>query len=62
MIVCHCRAVNNRQLINVIQRGATTIDELIEQTGCCTDCGTCESYVQEILEVELEKLSGQSKT
>jgi len=53
VIVCHCRAVSDRTIRASIRGGATTVDEVAEDTGASACCGGCEPTVTQILEQEL---------
>ena len=47
---CDCRQLSFIALRSYAQRhGITGVDELIRQTGCCTDCGTCRPHLEEFL-------------
>jgi bacterioferritin-associated ferredoxin len=41
MYVCLCRAVNERQIHEAVQRGARTMRELAQGLGVATGCGRC---------------------
>ena len=53
VIVCHCRAVSDRTIRASIREGATTLDDVAEETGASTCCGGCEPTVTQILDEEL---------
>jgi len=50
MTRCECRNLPFLGLLAYARRyGITTIEELMAATGCCTGCGTCRPYVEELL-------------
>ena len=50
MLVCHCRAVNDRQIENAALCGATSIREIVSACGAGGVCGGCRPAIEEILE------------
>ena len=47
---CECRELSFAGLLSYARRhGITTIEELIEATGCCTGCGSCRPLLEELL-------------
>ena len=49
MIVCHCRAVNDRAIREVIERGARTPREVALACHAGRTCGGCIPVVRELL-------------
>ncbi len=45
MIVCVCRAVGERQLRAVVERGACTLEAVERACGAGGDCGTCQPEI-----------------
>lgn len=41
MIVCLCHGVRDRDIDELIDRGAATVDEIGEMCGAGTGCGAC---------------------
>ena len=41
MIVCHCRAVNHREIEAAVDEGARSVPEVSAVCGAGTDCGGC---------------------
>lgn len=49
MIICMCKALNERQLRETIASGASSFDELQMETGVSTCCGACTDSVHALL-------------
>ena len=49
MVVCHCRAVNDKAIVAEILSGAVDADTLAERCGAGTRCGGCRPVVEELL-------------
>jgi bacterioferritin-associated ferredoxin len=47
--VCLCRAVSDRKVRKVINRGAATVDEVGAACGAGTGCGGCRPEIQALL-------------
>jgi len=49
MIVCHCNIITDKDIINLIDKGAKTLQEI--QCGCdaCKDCEGCKNTILDIL-------------
>lgn len=50
MIVCSCKAVNDRRITRAVEQGAATVEEVGEACGAGTKCGSCRPVVHEIIE------------
>jgi bacterioferritin-associated ferredoxin len=50
MILCLCRGVSEREVVEVVERGATTLAEVRRQCGAGTDCGSCVADITAQLE------------
>ena len=50
MLICSCRAVNDRSIRAAIQAGATTPQELAEMCGAGGECGGCVPALLELLD------------
>ncbi len=50
MIVCSCRAVSDRELVEAIRCGARSLDELSRRCdGAGRDCGACLAMLEDYL-------------
>ena len=49
MIVCHCLAKTDKDIISAIANGAKSVREIAEATLATTDCGTCTETIQKLL-------------
>ena len=49
MVVCHCRAVNDKAIVAEILSGALDADALAERCGAGSRCGGCRPVVEELL-------------
>jgi bacterioferritin-associated ferredoxin len=48
MIVCLCRAKNERDVLRAIEAGAETLSDL-QECGIGTDCGGCHGFLRGML-------------
>jgi len=48
MIVCLCRAKNERDVLRAIESGAETVSDL-QECGIGTDCGGCHGMLRSML-------------
>lgn len=49
MIVCHCRAVNHRQIEAAALCGASSVREIVGACGAGGVCGGCRPVIEELL-------------
>lgn len=50
MLVCHCRAVNDRQIEAAALCGASSVREIVAACGAGGVCGGCRPAIEEILD------------
>jgi len=55
VIVCHCRAVTDRDIRDSIRSGLTDLIEIEEATGAGSCCGGCLPAVHELVTGELDQ-------
>jgi len=50
MILCVCRGVSDREIVDAVRCGARTVDEVAR---CCAgaggDCGACQPFIERYL-------------
>ena len=49
MIVCHCRALNDRAVLDAIAEGVDDLHELALRCGAGSRCGGCQPLLVELL-------------
>ncbi|MFL5458673.1 MAG: bacterioferritin-associated ferredoxin [Myxococcales bacterium] len=49
MLVCVCRGVSDRELRDVLARGASTLRDVGRACGAGTDCGSCRDLLRNML-------------
>jgi bacterioferritin-associated ferredoxin len=49
MLVCVCRGVSDRELREVVARGASTLRDVGRACGAGTDCGSCRDLLRTML-------------
>jgi len=59
MIVCHCRGISERRILEVVREGCSTACAVAEACGAGTSCGGCVPLVCELVETELKKCGEQ---
>ncbi|PAT01248.1 (2Fe-2S)-binding protein [Candidatus Izimaplasma bacterium ZiA1] len=53
-IICHCQEVTYGDIVEAIQNGAKTVEEIGDKTEAGITCGGCIEDLEEILEEELK--------
>lgn len=49
-IVCSCMGVTNGMIKEAVDNGATTLEEVQDETGAGTVCGACLDDVQHLID------------
>ena len=49
MIVCVCKAVSDRKILQEIDNGATTMADIKKHCTAATDCGSCVPQIRQML-------------
>ena len=52
-LICTCAGVRERELLDLIGIGVTSIDELRDRSGANTECGNCRDDLMELIDDEL---------
>jgi len=50
MLVCSCHAVFESTVRQAVANGASCVDSIRESCGAGSDCGTCISHLEDIIE------------
>ncbi|MGH9247248.1 MAG: (2Fe-2S)-binding protein [Acidimicrobiales bacterium] len=50
MLICHCKALNERAIRAWILAGARSTDALAERCGAGATCGGCTAALEELLD------------
>jgi bacterioferritin-associated ferredoxin len=53
MIICICKNLSDTVLREFIRKGCSTLEELQFETGVCTQCETCLSTTENLIEETL---------
>ena len=48
MVVCHCRAVNDSTIRELLDSGALSVEEIGTRCGAGTECGACVEQVRRL--------------
>jgi bacterioferritin-associated ferredoxin len=49
MIVCHCKVVTDREIVDCIDHGARSVGQICRSSGVGQDCGGCVFSVKRLL-------------
>jgi bacterioferritin-associated ferredoxin len=49
VFACICHAVSDRQVVEAVDAGATTVQALGDVTRAGTSCGTCHDTLEELI-------------
>lgn len=60
MIVCHCSALSDRTIREVIRRGAHSLREVALACHAGRQCGGCMPVVRELIASETSGCAGES--
>lgn len=55
MYVCVCHAISDRQIREVVDRGAASLDEVQAHLPVASCCGSCEDTARELIESRCEQ-------
>ena len=48
-LVCVCNFVPEKEILQAIDKGATTLEDIKEMTGAGTSCGRCHPAINSLL-------------
>ncbi|WP_297521150.1 (2Fe-2S)-binding protein [uncultured Clostridium sp.] len=48
-IICHCLNISEADIVNAINDGAKTLEEVQDVTGAGTACGSCINDIENII-------------
>lgn len=54
MFVCVCHAISDRQIRDVIDRGAASLDDVRAHLPVASCCGSCEDTARELIDEHVE--------
>jgi bacterioferritin-associated ferredoxin len=49
VIVCHCRVVTDRQVVDAVSRGVRSLGGVCRTTGAGQECGSCVFSLKRLL-------------
>ncbi len=50
MVVCHCRAINDASINELMVGGRLTLDDIANHCGAGIDCGGCLDTIEDLLD------------
>lgn len=50
--VCRCKNVSLKEVVELVNSGTNTVDEIKEKTGAGTVCGRCVPIIENIIELK----------
>jgi bacterioferritin-associated ferredoxin len=57
MYVCLCHAISDRQIREIVDRGAASLDEVQLHLPVASCCGSCEDTARELIETHAQTQS-----
>jgi bacterioferritin-associated ferredoxin len=57
MYVCVCQAISDRQIREVVDRGAASVYEVQAHLPVASCCGRCEDSVRQVIEAQMSSAS-----
>lgn len=58
-VVCYCQNVTNGMIKEAVDAGASTLEEVQEETGAGTVCGGCVENIQHLVEEFVRERDGE---
>jgi bacterioferritin-associated ferredoxin len=62
VIICHCHAVSDRRIRELVRSGATSVRDVQRRTGAGSGCSGCLSSLREIVEREAHAATQDAET
>ena len=59
MVVCHCFALNDAAISEVVDSGLVDVDAVVEACGAGSKCGGCRPLIEEVLQQLVTKGNAQ---
>lgn len=56
MIVCHCRAVSDREVVEAAESGAREVADVADACGAGAECSGCHTRIESLLHAMEERL------
>jgi bacterioferritin-associated ferredoxin len=53
--LCYCTRTTAAKILDLIEQGKNSLEEIINSTGVTTGCGACDYEVAKLVEQELNK-------
>jgi bacterioferritin-associated ferredoxin len=50
VFVCQCNAVTDREIAEAIDAGNVTVEDVGDETGAGTGCGTCVGSIEDMID------------
>lgn len=61
MLVCHCRRVCHRKVLEACEAGASSIEEVGRDCGAGTGCGGCHSLIEDLIQLHKRTDAGSEE-
>jgi NAD(P)H-nitrite reductase large subunit len=58
--LCYCTGTTAAKILDLIEQGKNSLEEIINTTGATTGCGGCDYEVAKLVEQELNKKNNLS--
>ena len=56
-VICKCKNVKKKDILNAMEKGASSYKDVREMTGAGSKCGKCEKKINKFIKKQKEKLS-----
>jgi bacterioferritin-associated ferredoxin len=58
MYICICKGVTDREIVQEVEAGARSIDDVQVKTGCSSQCGKCLFRASKLVQDTLYRQQG----